>query len=358
MGKLTPQQRRRLAISKQFEKLTFKQLRARGYTVRQITRWQNIDATGPDVLFRDDPCGHPPPKLTDALKRRIMRRLERDDLSCVARAAEQFHVSVATVRRVGNELGGQVSRHREVHISSVHRLKRVAYSEGQIGDDHTKKCWVDHMKVTIPCEPTRQRVWRARDSRKPVPRALRWKQKINFLVLVAVCSDAISAPVFAVNKVRRKRARSGETTRGYRYETYTIDEQQMRQDITEHVFPFMEEHGLTELILDNASCQDGLAQWIRDQGYSTPGFASARRNHDGGYPPNSPDCMANDATLFARAKVLLGERGPKTIPQAISALKAIFRSLQGVQSAWIAHLDDLHQEIIDADGGPSHHMQH
>ena len=102
----------------------------------------------------------------------------------------------------------------------------------------------------------------------------------------------------------------------------------MRQDITEHVFPFMEEHGLTELILDNASCQDGLAQWIRDEGYSTPGFASLRRNHHGGYPPNSSDCMANDATVFARAKVLMAERDPKTVPQAISALKAVFRSLQ------------------------------
>ena len=119
--KLTLQQRRRITCLKQFEGLTHKQIMARGFTDCQVNRWQNVDATGSDALFTDTTrCGRPP-KLTAALKRRIMKRLEWDDAACVANAAAQFGVSESTVRRVGNELGGQVSRHKEVYISAVHR---------------------------------------------------------------------------------------------------------------------------------------------------------------------------------------------------------------------------------------------
>ncbi len=354
--KLTVQERRRIACLKQFEGLTFKQIVAHGYTKFQVSRWQDVDATGSDVLFLDAArCGKPP-ALTDALKRRVMRRLEKDDIACVAQAALQFGISKSTVRRIGNELGGQVSRHKEVFVSVPHRVKRKVYATGEKGEDHTKTCWVDHMEVTIPCEPVRQRVWRTRGSRKPVPRALRWKSKIKFLVMVGVCAAAISGPVCAVQKVRRKRRLDGSATLGYRWEIYTIDQAQMESDLEQHIFPFMKDHGLTKLVLDNASCQDGLAQFIRDNGYDTPGFASARRNHPGGYPPNSPDFMANDATVFARAKALLAEANPNTIPTAVNALKNIFKELQGVQTEWIAHLDALYDEVIAADGGPSHHM--
>ena len=67
---------------------------------------------------------------------------------------------------------------------------------------------------------------------------------------------------------------------------------------------FMRKEGLEELILDNATCQDGLKDFIENAGFKTPGFACARKKHKGGYPQNSPDCMMLDAAVFGRCKVV------------------------------------------------------
>ena len=120
--------------------------------------------------------------------------------------------------------------------------------------------------------------------------------------------------MFSARKVRRKRHLNGAKTLGYRYETFTIDAADVKKQIQEEVFGFMDRHGLDELILDNASCQDGLRGWIEDSGYKSPGFASKRRDEPSGYPPNSPDCMLLDAVVFGRFKVLFAlarKRFPK-----------------------------------------------
>ena len=148
----------------------------------------------------------------------------------------------------------------------------------------------------------------------------------------------------------------GEETLGYRYETFTINEAGVKKQIQDEVFGFMEEKGLDELILDNASCQDGLKNWIEDNGYKSPGFASARRNHPGGYPPNSPDCMLLDAAVFGRFKVLFAEACPKTIPEAIRVATKIVTELGAKPQMWVEHLNNTYQEIIDVNGEGTHYM--
>ena len=124
----------------------------------------------------------------------------------------------------------------------------------------------------------------------------------------------------------------------------------------DYVFPFMEEEGLNELIMDNATCQDGLKEYIEDAGFKTPGFASARRHHERGYPPNSPDCMMFDAAVFGRFKVLFAMANPKTIPEGIKTAKKLVKKMQGVGKTWVENLDDMYREIIDIKGAGSHHM--
>ena len=121
----------------------------------------------------------------------------------------------------------------------------------------------------------------------------------------------------------------------------------VEEDLEDTIFPFMEEEGLEELIMDNASCQDGLRDFIEDAGYRSPGFASARRHHENGYPPNSPDCMMLDAAVFGRFKVLYSLANPKTIPEAIKTARKIAKKMQGVGKKWVENLDDMYKEIID-----------
>jgi len=120
------------------------------------------------------------------------------------------------------------------------------------------------------------------------------------------------------------------------------------------VFPFMDEHHCDELIMDNASCQDGLRGFIESQGYKSPGFASARRKHEGGYPPNSPDCMLLDACVFGRFKVLYALENPKTIPDAMKAARKVLKNMQRVSESWVEKLDSLYKEIIENEGEASH----
>jgi hypothetical protein len=55
---------------------------------------------------------------------------------------------------------------------------------------------------------------------------------------------------------------------------FTINEQRVKDQIEGMVFGFMDDHDLDELILDNASCQDGLRERIAENGYQSPGFAT------------------------------------------------------------------------------------
>jgi hypothetical protein len=74
-------------------------------------------------------------------------------------------------------------------------------------------------------------------------------------------------------------------------------------------------------------------------------FASARRDHANGYPPNSADCMLLDAAaVFDRFEVLFSEDCPKSIPETIRVATAIVKELS--DHRWVEHLDQTYQEII------------
>ena len=175
-------------------------------------------------------------------------------------------------------------------------------------------------------------------------------------MFLAGCGQGLSKPVFSARKVQRKRHLNGAKTLGYRYETFTIDAAGVKKQIQEEVFGFMDRHGLDELILDNASCQDGLRGWIEDSGYKSPGFASKRRDEPSGFPPNSPDCMLLDAAVFGRFKVLFADACPKTIPEAIRVATKIVKQLSDRPQTWVQHLDNTYQEILDAKGEGTHYM--
>ena len=113
---------------------------------------------------------------------------------------------------------------------------------------------------------------------------------------------------------------------------------------------------LDELILDNASCEDGLKNWIEERGYNSRGFASARRKHPAGYPPDGPDCMLLDAAVFGRFKVLFADACPKTIPEAIRVATKIVAEMASKPQKWVQHLNETYQEIIDVNGAGTHYM--
>ena len=169
-------------------------------------------------------------------------------------------------------------------------------------------------------------------------------------------NSELSVPFFAVNAIKRKRNTVNGRRGQVRYESYTVNREMMESDMMEHIFPFMDEQKADELIMDNASCQDGLRDFIRENGYETPGFASSRRNHAGGYPPNSSDCMLLDACVFSRFKVLYAHANPQTVAEAIFVSKKIVRKLSGISHNWLAGLDELYDEIISIEGEGSHLM--
>jgi hypothetical protein len=72
---------------------------------------------------------------------------------------------------------------------------------------------------------------------------------------LAGCGKALARPVFSAQKDRRKRHLNGEKTLGYRWETFTIGENEVKEHIEEMVFDFMDKQDLNELILDNVTGQ-------------------------------------------------------------------------------------------------------
>lgn len=90
-------------------------------------------------LNEDRPCGHKPKALCPNDERKVMRRPHITELT-----AEDFGISVATVKRIGSALGGMMSCRRQVHILPVHAAKRVSYATQQLGQDNSRKCWADY----------------------------------------------------------------------------------------------------------------------------------------------------------------------------------------------------------------------
>ena len=108
-GRLSIGDRRLIAIHVQYGKKKFAWLLRQGFTKHQISRWKDVPFTAPDESFQDKPRGAPPVALSGKDERKLMRFLEKDEIGIVRKAAEKFGISEATVRRIGNKLGGTVS---------------------------------------------------------------------------------------------------------------------------------------------------------------------------------------------------------------------------------------------------------
>jgi hypothetical protein len=134
-------------------------------------------------------------------------------------------------------------------------------------------------------------------------------------MFLAGCGQTLSQPVFQPERFETAKTRIS-------HETFTIDEDSVKKQIEEMVFEFMDEEDLDELILDNASCQDGLRGWIEENGYRSPGFASARRDHENGYPPNSLIACCGMTKFYFLSPV------PKSIPEASRVATAIVKEFQ------------------------------
>ena len=155
MVKLSVSQRRLIAVHVQYGEKKFAWLLRQGFSKFQIIRWRDVPFTAPDAEFADKACGRPVSKLPESDERKLMRFLEKDEIGIVQKAAKKFDIAPTTVRRIGNKLGRTVSCHYQVHISEIHATKRVAHADKQLGQDHFRKCWADHTKLTVPPEPNR-----------------------------------------------------------------------------------------------------------------------------------------------------------------------------------------------------------
>ena len=312
----------------------------------------------PDTEFSDAPREGRPPVLTQTQQQAVMNRLERDLPDAIPEAARHFGVSETTIWRIGHSLGDLVSRDYAVHVSEDHCRLRVNYAKSQLGTDHTKQSWFDHT-VGGSTRSTGTKSLASQNFSQTGPTRFETKKQNTAFDGVDRGWCSLRA-IFAVQAVCRKRNTSRGRKGQLRYETYTVDGELMEIDLETHIFPFMEKHGSEELIMDNASCQDGLKDFIERKGFESPGFPFVRRQQENGYSPNSPDFMLLDACIFGRFKVLYKHAAPKTVPEAMKAAKKkkkkIVKSMQGMSKNWIKNLDDLYREVIENEGEGPHLM--
>lgn len=356
-SRLSCASRREIAAQYQIGKLSVRKIAALGFQKSAVQRWKDITYNSPDAAFADSPR-RKSLQLPKTKRRRAAQRLQTDRKHVVVNTAAAVGVSRATMYRIANEYCDKVKTKKELVLTENTKQRRREFSQSEMGKDHSQHCYADHTIIEVPPMSTQKHCWRMKDAKvkKPVPVRLKFKQRTKMMIYLAASKDGLSEPMFNVRKVQLKyvRRRLGETTRRFRWETFRIGASEVKADLERTVFPWMQKHGLSRLYLDNAPCQDGLLPFITESGYGSPGFASLRRGHKGGFPANSPDMMLLDASVFPAFKREFSRRCPQTIPEAMRVSREILRDLQHVGQKWVAHLDALHAEIIEKDGGASH----
>lgn len=180
----------------------------------------------------------------------------------------------------------------------------------------------------------------------------------TMMMFLAANSKGLSMPTFSARKVRMKRKRRCDGVLGYRWETYTVTADVVERDLKEVTIPFMRATGSTLLDMDNARVQTAQQEMLAEEGIESTGFAAQWVEDKGGHPPNSPDTMLLDATVFSVVRREFARAQPQTIPQAINVAKKIVAGMTAAKycSKYIADLDDLYAEIIASGGQASHHM--
>lgn len=363
MPVLALRDKRFIAIKYQEAGWTDKQLRAHGYSARGIRKWRSVDCFGPDSSFADAPRSGRKRLFSETQAREMVKtELETDVGGAVELAADKHNCSVRTIQRTAHRVGELVKPISRVVLDDGCRNLRVEFAEVRLRADHLHTCWVDHTCLPIPPEPLTSVVWRLRDSTKPVPKRPRYKFRTSMQMYLAAGACGFSEPTFSGKEVpRKKRRRAGDAELGTRWVTESVDEDSVAADLHDVVLPFMRANGLTILDMDNASVQTCQRRLLTEEKIESTGFASRRlKDPDkGGHPPNSPDLMLLDATVFSNFKREWRRECPMTIEEGITTAKRILANMDGprICARYIEHFDLLLDEVIENEGGHTHHLK-
>lgn len=350
--------RRTVAILHQANSLTLRQIQQHGFSFNFVRRWMNVPMTGDDSLFSDAIRIGRPLKYDKKLRLKVAKHLERDSRNILRTTAEDYDISLSTVHRIAKDLAPLTDCLQEVVISPEIEIKRVTFASCFLNVDPRIIGWLDHTLVSVPPKSTRGKVYRTHNSKKAVPKKPKYKHSTNFLVYLGACVTGVSPPVCAVRKRRRKKRRQGERTLGYMWETQRVRECDVRRDLNNVMFPWFRTQGVKILLLDNASVQDQLGEFICEAGFQSPGFASQRVNDMGGFPPNSPDFMLLDAVVNNVFKRDWARLFPMTLCEGVHAAQKIVTTLNdtNICTKYVENFPKLCHEVIASGGKASHYM--
>lgn len=114
-------------------------------------------------------------------------------------------------------------------------------------------------------------------------------------------------------------------------------------------------------VCDNAGVFIAQREFLKKKKITTVGFASltVRDPDPGGHPPSSPDFMLQDAAIYPTFKHEWSRECPMNIPEGVAAAKKILKQLNrnNVCQKYVAHYEQLLQEVKAKKGAPSHHLK-
>lgn len=361
--KLSLHDRRFIASKFQEANWTEKQLCVHGFSRTAIRRWCRVPCNDPDSSFVDVArSGRPKVFFRSVAQAKDMVRstLESDGGNVVQTAADKENCSPSTIRRAAHTVATLQKPCSGVFLNDNAEQKRDEFCVARTGKDHNATCWIDHTCLDVPPRPLTDNVWRLNDSDKPVIKRPRYKKRTSMQMLVAASGDAISSPSFSARRVKCKVRRKGEKEIGYRWETYRVTAATVEVEMKETVIPFMEEHKLDILDMDNAAVFTAQRNFLSANNIATTGFASLgiKRPDAGGHPPLSPDLCLQDAVIFPAFKREWRRRCPMNIPEGVRIATEIMSELSAkhVGRRYVDHYENLLTEIKNSKGGASHHM--
>lgn len=331
---------------------------------KQVRLWKNVPCDAPDSAFADGQRSGRPKKFFKtkaAAKKMVKTHLEKDSARVVRLTAEKKKCSPSTIRRAAHTVAELKKPDSSIFLNANAEKKREEFCDARLGKDHSRTCWIDHTCLDIPPRPLTSQVWRLLDSEKEVPKIPRYKKRTSMQMLCAGCAEGISGPTFSAREVPCKRRRKGEAELGTRWETFKLDEHEVRRELKAIVLPFMKKHKLNVLDMDNAGVFIAQRDFLKEQKVDTVGFASLtiRDPDKGGHPPTSPDFMLQDAVIYPNFKHEWSRHCPMTIPEGITVAKKILRDLdrRNVCKKYVANYDKLLAEVKAKKGGKSHHLK-
>lgn len=354
---MTIQQKREIAIRAQKDGESVRVIaEAMSITKSAVVRWKNISIFAGDVDFAESPRSGRPKKLTTAQQKRACGKLEADTKGVVRRVAADSSICKSTMYAYAADHCEKKKTTTEIVLSEHTLQKRVDFCAERKGADHKKEAYFDHTIVEIPPKTSGRTVFRLKGSLKPVPVRKKFKRRLSMMVYFGTSHDAISPPTFNYKRRRMKRKRPGEQNLGFRWVKHSVTAAVVKEDLRRVMFPWMKKRKLNVVLLDNAGCQDGLAEFIEDEGFESVGFGSLRRDEENGFPANSPDFMLNDAAVNKVFKDEFARACPTTLAEAMQVSKNVLKNMSRVGAKYVQNLDSLYEEVLEKEGGASHIM--